>query len=109
MRVAYQAMKGTTEMKSLTKAALRAIPESHVQISLPLQGVLQDVQNAFVGLCVHAGKQVLTAMMEADRAALCGPKGARCGTPSRAGRDHPQQGRAGRSAHRHPAASRARR
>jgi putative transposase len=68
-------MKGTTEMKSLTKGALRAIPESQVQISLPLQGVLQDVQNAFVGLCVHAGKQVLAAMMEADRAALCGPKG----------------------------------
>jgi transposase-like protein len=33
------------------------------------------VQHAFVGLCVHAGKQVLAAMMEADRTALCGPKG----------------------------------
>jgi transposase-like protein len=40
-----------------------------------MQGVLQDVQHAFVGLCVHAGKQVLAAMMEADRIAYCGPKG----------------------------------
>jgi len=62
-------------MKSLTKCGPRAIPESQFQISLPMQGVLRDVQHAFVGLCVHAGKQVLTAMMEADRAALCGPKG----------------------------------
>lgn len=62
-------------MKSLTKGAVRAIPESQFQISLPMQGVLRDVQHAFVGLCVHAGQQVLAAMMEADRAALCGPKG----------------------------------
>lgn len=62
-------------MKSLTKSALRTIPEAQFQISLPMQGVLRDVQHAFLGLCVHAGKQVLAAMMEADRAALCGPKG----------------------------------
>ena len=62
-------------MKSLTKSGPRAISESQFQISLPMQGVLRDVQQAFVGLCVHAGKQVLAAMMEADRAALCGPKG----------------------------------
>jgi putative transposase len=62
-------------MKSLTKSGLRAIPDSQFQISLPMQGVLRDVQHAFVGLCVHAGKQVLAAMMEADRGALCGPKG----------------------------------
>ena len=62
-------------MKSLTKSGPRAIPDSQFQISLPMQGVLRDVQHAFVGLCVRAGKQVLAAMMEADRAALCGPKG----------------------------------
>lgn len=62
-------------MKSLTKSGLRAIPDSQFQISLPMQGVLRDVQHAFVGLCVHAGRQVLAAMMEADRAALCGPRG----------------------------------
>ena len=62
-------------MKSLTKHGLQAFPDSQVRISLPMQGVLRDVQHAFVGLCVHAGKQVLAAMMEADRAALGGPKG----------------------------------
>lgn len=62
-------------MKSLTKSRLAAIPDSQFQVSLPMQQVLHDVQHAFVGLCVHAGKQVLAAMMEADRAALCGPRG----------------------------------
>ena len=41
----------------------------------PLAAVLSDVKSAFFGLCVNAGKQVLAAMMEADRVALCGPKG----------------------------------
>ena len=71
-------MKGTAEMKSATKP-LRSVGRARgnvdVQVSLPMAGVLQDVQHAFFGLCVHAGKQVLAAMMEADRAALCGPKG----------------------------------
>jgi putative transposase len=62
-------------MKCVTKSGPRAIPDSQFQISMPMQGVLRDVQHAFVGLCVHAGKQVLAAMMEADRAAMCGPKG----------------------------------
>lgn len=62
-------------MKSLTKCGLRAIADSQFQISLPMREVLHDVQYAFVGLCVQAGKQVLAAMMEADRAALCGPRG----------------------------------
>jgi len=62
-------------MKSLTKSGLRAIPTAPVQISLPIQGVLQDVKHAFHGLCIHAGRQVLAAMMEADRVALCGTKG----------------------------------
>lgn len=63
-------------MKSLTKRGLRAAPAAQVvQISLPLQGVLQDVKHAFVGLCVQAGRQVLAAMMEDERTALCGPRG----------------------------------
>lgn len=61
-------------MKSLTKPALRAVPAAQVQLSLNVQGVLRDVQQAFYGLCVNAGKQVLAAMMEADRVALCGAK-----------------------------------
>jgi transposase-like protein len=62
-------------MKSLTKYGRKASPEFQYQISLPVQGVLQDVRHAFAGLCMHAGRQVLAAMMEADRQALCGPKG----------------------------------
>jgi transposase-like protein len=62
-------------MKSRTKPALRAVPAATVQLTLPVQGVLKDVQSAFYGLCIQAGKEVLAAMMEADRVALCGAKG----------------------------------
>ena len=48
--------------KSPTKPALRAIPAAQVQLSLNVQGVLRDVQQAFYGLCVNAGKQVLAAI-----------------------------------------------
>ena len=34
--------------------------------------MLRDVQHALYGLYVNAGKQVLAAMMEADRVAICG-------------------------------------
>jgi len=62
-------------MKSRTKPALRVAPTATVQLTLPVQGVLKDVQSAFYGLCIQAGKEVLAAMMEADRVVLCGPKG----------------------------------
>jgi putative transposase len=75
MRVASQATEGATKMKSHTKPALRAMPAAQVQISLPVQGVLRDVRHAFLGLCIDTGQKVLAAMMEADRIALCGPKG----------------------------------
>ena len=61
-------------MKSRTKPALRVVPAAQVQLSLAVDGVLRDVRHAFYGLCVNAGKQVLAAMMEADRVALCGAK-----------------------------------
>ncbi len=63
-------------MKSLTKSSkLKFVSEdAQVQLSLPVTGVLRDVQSAFFGLCINAGKAVLSAMMEEDRAALCGPK-----------------------------------
>jgi len=46
-----------------------------VQVPLPLLGVLGDLEHAFFDLCIHAGQQVFEQMMEADREALCGPKG----------------------------------
>lgn len=64
-------------MKSLTKSvrSTLALQQSAVQFSLPVAGVLRDVRSAFFGLCINAGKAVLGAMMEAERTALCGPKG----------------------------------
>ena len=62
-------------MKSLTKRALRVAPTAQVQITLPVQGVLQDIKHAFYGLCIQAGQEVLAKMLEADRVALCGAKG----------------------------------
>ena len=62
-------------MKSLTKPQLRVVPNVQVQFSLAMPEVLKDVKHAFLGLCIEAGKQALEAMMEADRVALCGPKG----------------------------------
>jgi hypothetical protein len=64
-------------MKSLTKLSKPKLvsKDAQIQLSLPVTGVLRDVQSAFYGLCVNAGKAVLSAMMEEDRAALCGPKG----------------------------------
>jgi putative transposase len=46
-----------------------------VQIPLRLLESLEDVGEGFFSLCVSAGRQVLGAMMEQDREALCGPKG----------------------------------
>ena len=64
-------------MKSLTKS-IRSKPvscDAPVQLSLPVASALRDVRSAFFGLCINAGKAVLGAMMEAERTALCGPKG----------------------------------
>ena len=65
-------------MKSLTnssKQKLIAAREAQIELAVPVAGVLNDVRSALFGLCVNAGKAVLTAMMEEERTALCGPKG----------------------------------
>jgi transposase-like protein len=49
----------------------RSIP---IEIPLPMLAALEGVENAFFELCVASGRQVLDAMMEQDREALCGPK-----------------------------------
>lgn len=46
-----------------------------IQVPLPVLAVLRDVRQAFHGLCISTGLQVLQAMMEDDREAVCGPKG----------------------------------
>jgi transposase-like protein len=65
--------KGLTEFAD--RQARSAVEMATVELPLPLLASLQDAQSAFFGLCVTAGKQVLEAMMEADRTALCGPAG----------------------------------
>lgn len=64
-------------MKSLTKSIRPELisHDAQVQLSLPVANVLHDVRSALFGLCINAGKAVLGAMMEAERTALCGPKG----------------------------------
>ena len=42
-----------------------------IQVPLPLLAVLSDVRQAFHGLCISTGMQVLQAMQEADRDARC--------------------------------------
>lgn len=54
---------------------------AEVQIPLPLLEQLWDVREGFFALCIETGQQVLQAMMEQDRIALCGPRWGR--TPER--------------------------
>src|SRR5207249_3482533 len=54
--------------------ALASPAVATVRLPLPLLDVLADTRTAFFGLCLEAGQQVLTAMMERDRRQLCGPK-----------------------------------
>ena len=46
-----------------------------VQIPLPVLGAFANIEQSYFALCVRAGQQVLDAMMEQDRTALCGPRG----------------------------------
>ena len=45
-----------------------------VEIPLPLLGAFFNIENSFFDLCIDAGQQVLSAMMEQDREDLCGPR-----------------------------------
>ena len=59
-----------------------------IQVPLPVLGVLTDTREAFHELYIETGQQVLMAMMEADREALCGPKDKHLG-------QRPERGEAG--------------
>ncbi len=58
--------------KSKFTQDLRVAHTAHVKLPLPMLSALEDIDRAFFGVCVDAGKQVLGAMMEHDRTALCG-------------------------------------
>jgi transposase-like protein len=57
------------QIKVAARAALK------IELPMPVLGVLVDSRQAFHELCVETGCRTLLAMMEADREALCGPKG----------------------------------
>ena len=67
----------TTRGKHDRRTSRRHPPNSRsvsIQVPLPVLAVLGDVRQAFHGLCISTGMQVLQAMQEADRDVLCGPK-----------------------------------
>src|SRR5262249_35215141 len=72
--------KGTAMKKSFTAGdrgqGVGASAGGLIQVQLPLGmlATLEDVERGFFSLCVAAGREVLTAMMEREREALCGPK-----------------------------------
>jgi transposase-like protein len=66
---------GKSHTKQSPRQDLVVVNRATVQIPLPLLSVLEDAESAFFGLCIETGKQVLGAMMEQDRIALCGPAG----------------------------------
>jgi hypothetical protein len=51
-------------MKSRTKPALRVLPAAEVQLSLNVQGVLRDVQQAFYGLSMNPPSHGCTGRYE---------------------------------------------
>jgi transposase-like protein len=68
-------MKKNRTRRTKRQQALESLPEVvTVQLPLPMLGVLNDVRQGFHSLCIESGRQVLSAMMEHDRTALCGPK-----------------------------------
>src|SRR5215510_12104240 len=71
--------KGATMAKTVTKSKLCQYINAAETISVPIPSQLlsavREAKNAFFALCVHTGKEVLSALMEQDRTALCGPKG----------------------------------
>lgn len=68
-------MKKTRTPRSKRQASLKELPQAvTVQMPLPMLATLNDVRQGFHSLCIEAGRQVLTSMMEQDRTALCGPK-----------------------------------
>ncbi len=58
--------------KSKSTQDLHVAHTAHVELPLPMLSALEDIDCAFFGVCIEAGKQVLGAMMEHDRTALCG-------------------------------------
>lgn len=61
--------------KKAGRQVLAVAPQATVQIPLPMLEALESAESGFFGLCIETGQQVLAAMMEDDRSALCGAAG----------------------------------
>ena len=76
--------------KSAHLQAVELAKTANVEIPLPLLVAFAGIESSYFDLCVHAGQQVLDAMMEQNREDLCGPlwkrdpdrKPGRSGTPA---------------------------
>ena len=66
-------MKKSRTLKARHQAAARA-PMVTGQMPLAMLAAMTEVGHNFQSLCVDAGRQVLAAMMEHERTALCGPQ-----------------------------------
>ena len=60
--------------KSAHLQAVELPKTTNVEIPLPLLVAFAGIESSYFDLCVHAGQQVLGAMMEQDREDLCGPR-----------------------------------
>ena len=60
--------------KSRRLQAVERPPAATVQIPRPVLGAFASIERSYFELCIRAGQQVLDAMMEQDRTALCGPR-----------------------------------
>ncbi len=65
----------TKHAKKSDHLQLVEVPQTTiVEIPLPLLGAIGSIERSFFELCINAGQQVLTSMMEQDREELCGPR-----------------------------------
>jgi putative transposase len=67
-------MKKSRTLKTKDQAPVPAPAMVTVQMPLPMLAAMSNVTQDFQSLCIDAGRQVLSAMMEQERTALCGPK-----------------------------------
>ena len=67
-------MKKSRTLRTTHQAPQAVAPTVTVQMPLPMLAAMSEVGQSFQSLCIAAGRQVLSAMMEHERTALCGPK-----------------------------------
>ena len=73
-----QTKEGAPPWPSIAVVRIKTKPRREgvltIQLPMPVLGVLVGTREAFHELRIQIGRDVLIAMMESDREALCGPK-----------------------------------